>query len=902
MIQRSLATLHLFLAATCFSAIPKEVVVAQGDRASVYSATGSWSAVAAVYLDETGGMGVHVKFGGADVLLHRTSGGIFGVLARSGQVVPGRTPSEADGVVIGSFPPSSGTVLGMSGGRVLIGANPTFSSPTALFLAEDAGLRIIARTGDAMPGRNEVIARIASGPRLDENGHVTFIAVGSNSGRGRLLRWTPEGTKELFPGSGTWNATSTFGVVVVAPSGMAVAGGQFGLSGDTITKGVLRIDGDQQTVIASGSDVVPGMNSDWSYYFGPEMESCNRNGDILFSSVIRNATTGTFRSGLWQAKPDGTTELLWASAESASAYPDGSRFGKAVINRDGDVAFYYNGLHLKRAGQPVTAIVHPGTAKPALSALNTDAMFFSENGNLLFAESDALWVYTCANSLRLVAKDGEAINYKAARYTLSNLSIVPTGSGGEEGRRRSLSDNGEIAFTARLTRAGSSTSIEAALVATLPHNGGDVAPVANSDAVTFRTPPGVAVKLDVLSNDTDANGDPLVVTGVSAPRFGKVAAHGAYISYTPNSTFQLEETLQYTIADPAGNLSTATVVIRSPMHASWGTFSSPLLNDQTRVGLLTLTVTKTGSFSGRMEVQGESFPLKGFLTDTGEFTKDVILGSGETLSLHFQVLPSADAPSLLGAVSVSTGGGLIVQRTFRSASPAAATARMRITAHFRPDADLALPGGIGFGVGTLLPSGRMVLSGRLPDNQPFAIGATTKIDGSLPFSCFPYPKMTGSLAGEFHFVFTSAGQGQWNADLQWTKQPSTRPRDMFPQGFGGNLQAALASYSTQPGSPALSFGYLPVGVFASEVGDERLSREKLTWSEKDVITFTPPNFSALRMRVNRATGLVSGAFKPEGTVQKRFMGAVFLPRGEAAGVVRGQVTTGFFTVTAEIDD
>lgn len=89
-------------------------------------------------------------------------------------------------------------------------------------------------------------------------------------------------------------------------------------------------------------------------------------------------------------------------------------------------------------------------------------------------------------------------------------------------------------------------------------------PVAVNDAVTIKRGTGPAT-IAVLANDFDPEGQPLTVTAVTQPSTGMgtvVLNPDGTVTYTPpNSTFTGTVVFTYTIADPWGNTSTATVTI-----------------------------------------------------------------------------------------------------------------------------------------------------------------------------------------------------------------------------------------------------------------------------------------------------------------------------------------------------
>ncbi|MBU0595117.1 tandem-95 repeat protein, partial [Candidatus Bipolaricaulota bacterium] len=82
-------------------------------------------------------------------------------------------------------------------------------------------------------------------------------------------------------------------------------------------------------------------------------------------------------------------------------------------------------------------------------------------------------------------------------------------------------------------------------------------PVAQDDSDT--TNEDVPVTIDVLANDSDPDGDSLIITSVGAAGSGNVANNGSNVTYTPNPGFNGSDTFTYTIADGKGGTDTATV-------------------------------------------------------------------------------------------------------------------------------------------------------------------------------------------------------------------------------------------------------------------------------------------------------------------------------------------------------
>jgi hypothetical protein len=84
-------------------------------------------------------------------------------------------------------------------------------------------------------------------------------------------------------------------------------------------------------------------------------------------------------------------------------------------------------------------------------------------------------------------------------------------------------------------------------------------PVASDDSAT--TPQDTPVTIDVLSNDSDIDGDTLTVDSVTQGTSGSVTNSGNDVTYTPNSGFTGTDSFTYTISDGNGGTDTATVTV-----------------------------------------------------------------------------------------------------------------------------------------------------------------------------------------------------------------------------------------------------------------------------------------------------------------------------------------------------
>lgn len=222
-------------------------------------------------------------------------------------------------------------------------------------------------------------------------------------------------------------------------------------------------------------------------------------------------------------------------------------------------------------------------------------------------------------------------------YSMPGLTVEGTWSGGSSGTdscvtnsdgwcQASMVTKGEsLTFTVdNITGAGyqytgpnhdvsgnsNGTSITINKDGTIP--GPNASPDAVDDYVT--TTQGQPVDVDVLSNDSDPNGDTLSIESVTQGSLGTVSINGGMVRYTPVDGNMGLDNFTYTINDGNGETDTATVYV---------TINEPLPITYVHVGALdgvlstkgpwnTVTVTITVEFS-------EVVPLSGVVV-SGEWT------------------------------------------------------------------------------------------------------------------------------------------------------------------------------------------------------------------------------------------------------------------------------------------
>ena len=149
-------------------------------------------------------------------------------------------------------------------------------------------------------------------------------------------------------------------------------------------------------------------------------------------------------------------------------------------------------------------------------------------------------------------------------------------------------------------------------------------PVAVADQATVTS--GGSVVLDLLSNDTDKEGDVLTITEVSQPTKGTLSEKEGTYTYTANANTNGDETLTYTLSDGT-NTATGAVTI---------TITAKVDNSPSIVG--TWTTTDKEAFVCDNNTTSESYEL----TSDGKYINNCP-GFGE---LKVAYLVSADKKTL----------------------------------------------------------------------------------------------------------------------------------------------------------------------------------------------------------------------------------------------------------------
>ncbi|MCP5097775.1 MAG: tandem-95 repeat protein, partial [Chloroflexi bacterium] len=136
----------------------------------------------------------------------------------------------------------------------------------------------------------------------------------------------------------------------------------------------------------------------------------------------------------------------------------------------------------------------------------------------------------------------------------ANGSVVNNGSDVIYTPTADFSGSNSFTYTIGDGNGGSATA-----TVTVTINSLNDVPVAMDDSSI--TNGETAVIIDVLSNDTDADGDTLTVDSVTDPANGTIINNGSDVTYTPNAGYEGDDTFTYTVSDGNGGSDVATVTV-----------------------------------------------------------------------------------------------------------------------------------------------------------------------------------------------------------------------------------------------------------------------------------------------------------------------------------------------------
>lgn len=371
------------------------------------------------------------------------------------------------------------------------------------------------------------------------------------------------------------------------------------------------------TAVPANKSPNPGLvanqfNSDADIGISINAATTDPDGDTLTYSisgqpagVTINATSGLISGNLANDASLGSVYIVTVTASDSISTPTNYQFNWTVtdpapnattvanqINVDGNSAISVNAattdpdgdtLTYSVSGQPsglsinaITGVISGTLANNASQGGVSGAHTVIVTANDGTTPTNYQFTWTVSNPVPAAAADTAVTNEDTAvivnvlsndsdtapdsdTLTVSSVTQGANGSvvnnGGNVTYTPNPNYNGGDSFNYTVSDGNGGTDTGTVTVTVNPVND---APVAAADSAT--TDQGVGVVIDVLSNDSDVDGDGLSVSGVTNGANGTVTNNaGSNVTYTPSGGFTGGDSFTYDVSDGNGGVDTATV-------------------------------------------------------------------------------------------------------------------------------------------------------------------------------------------------------------------------------------------------------------------------------------------------------------------------------------------------------
>jgi hypothetical protein len=422
-------------------------------------------------------------------------------------------------------------------------------------------------------------------------------------------------------------------------------------------------------------------------------------------------------------------------------------------------------------------------------------------------------------------------------------------------------------------------------------------PKAKEDVVLLKK--RVATTYDVLSNDSDPDGDALTLVSVSHPKEGTAEVVDGKVVYTPNPKSKGPDSFTYIVKDNYASsplTSTGTVTVRAPGLSAEGLHAAQIKDEDGNVtGLIRLVGTGNGTVTGKIQINSKTYTVKGKVDDEGRLYVTIPREEGD---LQVAIRYGVGEQNALTA-DISSGSS-----KWTADTPLVALTperREEINGRYTVQIPAAgggtgtssdLPQGTGFARMDVKPWGDVVLKGKLGDGTKFATRGVLGGDGDAAAVQFWMTPKDSRVSGQFNF-----GTGEnpnITGEMKWFRNENDDAQ-FFPKGF-------FVDNITPTGGR-----YLPPDKGRRSLGDEAdratitLSSGNLSGSvtqqldinKRDNARILGANNVGMTISFDRKNGTFRGEFDhPADGSRRKFQGVLLQQQKTGSGVFLGQNQTG----------
>lgn len=476
------------------AAVPVRTVALSGQTAPGTSA--GFSGFAVPVINASGRAAFSGTLSGAGVNATNDSGfwtdasGTLTLLAREGDQAPGGIAAGVTLTLLDGAPLSDSGHVAFQGRFSGTGIDST-NDEAVWLAASGVAPGLVARAGDPAPGAgaNANYAPVFSFPALNASGAVAYFAnlAGSAvSASNNLGLWAGSGPPSLVaragddaPGTPAATVFTFFENPALNDSGRVsftayVSGASVGGLNNS---GIWTTAGGTLSLFIRAGDAAPDTEANTNFVFFFQSYINNANQIALEALITGPSVTPNSALGIW-SNASGSLALVARTGNAAPGTAVGVTFsdlGGPVLSGGGKLAFRANltGTGINSGNDSgvwsdghgaLTLIARKGEHAPGTAAGAAFASFgdpvMNASGRAAFqatlagtgvtgANNAGIWAEDGSGLLRLLVRTGDAIEVSPGdTRTVTGLSMV-TGSGGQDGRRRSYNDSGKVAFVAQ---------------------------------------------------------------------------------------------------------------------------------------------------------------------------------------------------------------------------------------------------------------------------------------------------------------------------------------------------------------------------------------------------------------------------------------------------------------------
>jgi hypothetical protein len=356
------------------------------------------------------------------------------------------------------------------------------------------------------------------------------------------------------------------------------------------------------------------------------------------------------------------------------------------------------------------------------------------------------------------------------------------------------------------------------------------------------------------------------------------------------------------------NLVLQANFVANPFIPQTGTFNGLFLdtNDVTEAssGFFTLTLTKSGTFTGKIMTSGKTYSLPAITKfDVAGHTQFTVATKANPMTFDLQLDIGTPAnQQITGTVFDGTRTSLLIAD--RAVFNATINKALDYTGKYTlaiagSDDDATSPGGFGWATLSISAGGLISASGKLADGTAISRSASVSKDGRWPFyAAYASPPAGNGGAVVGWINFSNRPATDLGGTLYWFRPAGSKPT-FYQNGFSNALPVIGSAYNPT-NKPLLSLTNAQVTL---DGGNLPLSiTNQINLSSNSVITvpITAANTNKLTLTITKATGAISGSFanplKPKQTI--KINGVLLQNQTNAAGYFLGTNQSGAFLLEA----